>query len=326
MKIIGFEVRDDEKKYFKKYESQYQCEITCVSYALTQENLSIVKGYDGVSILGRCCITADVEDRLKELGVKCCVTRTVGYNHIDVNHAHEIDLKIANSNYPPTGVADYTVMLILMSLRHYKQAMWRANVNDYSLSGLQGRELHELTVGVIGTGKIGQCVIKNLSGFGCKILAYDMYQNDIVKKYAEYTDLDTIISACDVISIHTPLLESTYHLIDKEKITNMKDGVILVNCARGELMDIDSLIDGIEAKKIGALALDVIEGEDGIYHEDKRSDIISNQKMAYLRQFPNVIMTQHMAFYTDIAVESMVKCSVEAVHDFIKKGTCETSI
>lgn len=326
MKIIAFEVRDDEKEYFKKYESQYQCEITCVPYSLTQDNLSIVKGYDGVSILGRCCITADVEDRLKELGVKCCITRTVGYNHIDVNHAHEIDLKIANSNYPPTGVADYTVMLILMSLRHYKQAMWRGNVNDYSLNGLQGRELHELTVGVIGTGKIGQCVIKNISGFGCKILAYDMYQNDIVKKYAEYTDLDTIISSCDVISLHTPLLESTYHLIDKEKITNMKDGVILVNCARGELMDIDSLIEGIESKKIGALALDVIEGEDGIYHEDKRSDIISNQKMAYLRQFPNVIMTQHMAFYTDIAVESMVKCSVEAVHDFIKKGTCETSI
>lgn len=123
MKIIAFEVRDDEKEYFKKYESQYQCEITCVPYALTQDNLSIVNGYDGVSILGRCCITADVEDRLKELGVKCCVTRTVGYNHIDVNHAHEIDLKIANSNYPPTGVADYTVMLILMSLRHYKQAM-----------------------------------------------------------------------------------------------------------------------------------------------------------------------------------------------------------
>lgn len=235
-------------------------------------------------------------------------------------------MKIANSNYPPTGVADYTVMLILMSLRHYKQAMWRGHVNDYSLSGLMGRELHELKVGIIGTGRIGQSVIKNLYGFGCKLLAYDMYENEEVKKYAEYTDLDTIISSCDVISIHTPLIDSTYHLIDQEKINRMKNGVVLVNCARGELMDIDALIDGIESQKISALALDVIEGEDGIYHEDKRSDIISNQKMAYLRQFPNVIMTQHMAFYTDIAVESMVKCSVQAINDFIENGTCITRI
>jgi D-lactate dehydrogenase len=326
MKILAFEVRSDEKIYFKKYAAQYNCEITCVEDTLTYDNLSLVQGYDGISILGKSYITADLEDRLKEFGVTCCVTRTVGYNHIDVKHAHEIGLNIANSNYPPTGVAEYTVMLLLMSLRHYKQAMWRGHVNDYSLNGLQGRELHDLTVGILGTGKIGQCVIKNLSGFGCKILAYDMYENDTVKKYAEYTDLDTIISSCDVISIHTPLLESTYHFIDNEKIQRMRDGVILINCARGELMDIDALINGIESQKIGALALDVIEGEDGLYHEDKRSDIISNQKIAYLRQFPNVIMTQHMAFYTNIAVDNMVQCSVEAVHDFVKKGTCATSI
>jgi len=258
--------------------------------------------------------------------VTCCVTRTVGYNHIDVKHAHEIDLKVANSSYPPTGVADYTVMLILMSLRHYKQAMWRGHVNDYSLRGLQGRELNELTVGIIGTGKIGQCVIKNLSGFGCKILAYDVYENDMVKKYAEYTDLDTIISSCDIISVHAPLLDSTYHLIDQERIAQMRDGVVLINCARGELMDIDALIQGIESQKIAALALDVIEGEDDIYHQDMRMEIISNPKMAYLRQFPNVIMTQHMAFYTDVAVESMVGCSIKAIDDFMKKGTCETSI
>lgn len=148
----------------------------------------------------------------------------------------------------------------------------------------------------------------------------------MVKKYAEYTELDTIISSCDVISIHTPLLESTYHLINQEKIERMKEGVVLINCARGELMDIDALIKGIESRKISALALDVIEGEDGIYHEDKRSDIISNQKIAYLRQFPNVTMTQHMAFYTNTAVASMVKCAVEAVSDSVKRGACVTSI
>jgi D-lactate dehydrogenase len=148
----------------------------------------------------------------------------------------------------------------------------------------------------------------------------------MAKKYAEYTDLDTIINSCDVISLHTPLLESTYHMIDKDKISKMKNSVVLINCARGELMDINALIEGIESQKIGALALDVIEGEEGIYHEDKRIDIIRNQKIAYLRQFPNVIMTQHMAFYTDVAVESMVKCAIESLCDFVKNGTCATII
>ncbi|WP_123053906.1 D-isomer specific 2-hydroxyacid dehydrogenase family protein [Clostridium sp. JN-1] len=326
MKLLAFEVRNDEKAYFKKYALEYQCEITCISDPLTHDNLPMVQGYDAVSILGRSYITADLQDKLAEHGIKCCVTRTIGYNQIDVEHAHEIGLKIANSNYPPTGVADYTVMLILIALRNYKQAMWRGNVNDYSLNGLQGRELHTLTVGIIGTGRIGQCVIKNLSGFGCKILAYDMYENDTVKKYAEYTDLDTIISSCDIISLHTPLLESTYHIINQEKINHMKDNVVLINCARGELMDIDALIYGIESQKISALALDVIEGEDGIYHQDKRSDIISNEKMAYLRQFPNVTMTQHMAFYTDTAVSSMVNCAIKSARDLTEKGICDTII
>ena len=326
MKILAFEVYDDEKPYFDKYEAEYQCEITCVPDALTKDNLSLVHGYDALSILGRSFLNADIEDYLKQARIKCCTTRTIGYNHIDINHAHEIGLALANSSYPPTGVAEYTVMFILMSLRHYKQAMYRANVNDYSLSGLQGRELNELTVGIIGTGNIGISVIQNLSGFGCKILAYDMYENDTVKKYAEYTDLDTLISSCDVISLHTPLLESTYHIINDETVTKMKDGVILVNCARGELMDVDALIHGIESQKIGALALDVIEGEDDLYHKDKRTDIISNQKIAYLRQFPNVIMTQHMAFYTNIAVSNMVRNSIKAIHDLIETGTCSTKI
>ncbi|AAK80638.1 D-lactate dehydrogenase [Clostridium acetobutylicum] len=326
MKILAFEVREDEKLYFEKYAAQYNCEITCIEDPLTFNNLKIVEGYDGISILGKSHITCDLEDSLKSLNVNFCSTRTVGFDHIDITHAHEIGFKIANTNYPPTGVAEHTVMLMLMSLRHYKQAMWRGHVNDYSLGGLQGRELNTLTVGIVGTGKIGQCVIKYLSNFGCKILAYDMHENTDVTKYAKYTDLDTIITSSDIISLHTPLLEGTYHLINDEKINRMKDNVVLINCARGELMDIDALIRGVEAKKIGALGLDVIEGEKDLYHQDKRTDIISNQKIAYLRQFPNVILTQHMAFYTDIAVESMVKCSIEAIHDFIKTGNSKTSI
>lgn len=217
------------------------------------------------------------------------------------------------------GVAEYTVMMILMSLRKYKPALYRINVNDYSLDGLVGGELCEMTVGIIGTGKIGETVIRNLAGFGCRIYAYDIYEKEEVKKYAVYRDLDTIYKECDIISLHTPLMDSTYHMIDRDAVEKMKKGVILVNCARGELMDIEAVTRGVEDEKIGAVALDVFENENGIYHHDRRTEIIKNRDMAYLRQFPNVIMTQHMAFYTRQAVDSMVKCGVESLAAFARQ-------
>ena len=207
-------------------------------------------------------------------------------------------------------------MLILMTLRNYKPALYRINVNDYSLNGLIGKELHDMTVGIIGTGKIGAAVIQNLSGFGCKILAHSRHEDENVKKYATYVDMDTIYSECDIISFHTPLNDATYHMVNKRTIAKMKKGVILINCARGELMNINDITKGIEDEQIGALALDVFENENGIYHHDRKTDIIKNKDMAYLRQFPNVIMTQHMAFYTEQAVVSMVHCGLESLVAF----------
>ena len=194
-----------------------------------------------------------------------------------------------------------------MCLRQYKQALWRGQVNDFSLQGLQGRDMNELTIGVMGTGRIGLQVLKNLSGFGCRLLAYDVYKNPEVEKLATYVDQDTIYKECDVISLHMPLFDSTYHIINHETIAKMKDGVILINCARGGLTDIDALVDGVESEKIGALGMDTVEGEEGIVHEDRRTDIISNRNWFYLHQFRNVIMTQHMAFYTKEAVDSIVR-------------------
>lgn len=162
----------------------------------------------------------------------------------------------------------------------------------------------------------GAAVIKNLSGFGCKILAHSRHEDENVKKYATYVDMDTIYSECDIISFHTPLNDATYHMVNKRTIAKMKKGVILINCARGELMNINDITKGIEDEQIGALALDVFENENGIYHHDRKTDIIKNKDMAYLRQFPNVIMTQHMAFYTEQAVVSMVHCGLESLVAF----------
>ena len=291
MKIAAYEVRRDEQKDFAFIAEKLGVELTETEDNLTLENIDTVNGAEGVTTLGRTRFDRALLTAVKERGVKYISTRTIGADHIDLTAAKELGLKVCNSNYAPNGVADYTVMLILLSLRKYKPALWRAQVNDYSLAGLQGRELRNLTVGILGTGKIGAAVIKNLSGFGCRILASDIRD-----------------------------------FVNAETIAKMKDGVTIINCARGELMNIPDMIRGIETQKIGALALDVFDKEDGIYHENRRDDILSNRDMAYLRQFPNVIMTQHMAFYTDAAVQSMVFCGIEGLCDFAKTGHTATEL
>ena len=313
MKLYAFSVREDEKEYFAALPSRYGVELTESAGVITDEALAQMKGYDAVSILGMQKIDAPLLDRLKEAGIRYVATRTIGFNHIDLVHARKIGMHVVHAAYEPNGVADYTIMMMLLCLRHYKASLWRTNCNDYSLDGLQGRQMKDLTVGVMGTGHIGATVVRELSGFGCRILAYDVYESDEVKKYATYVELDTFYRECDIITLHMPLMDSTYHIINRESIAKMKNTVILINCARGALMDIEDLIEGIEKRHIGALGLDVMEHEEGIVHMNRKLDIISNRQMAYLRQFPNVVHTQHMAFYTDAAVRDMVFTSTEAM-------------
>jgi len=326
MKIIAYEVREYEQKIFEDIAEKYNIDIIYIKETLNDETIELAKGCEGVTILGRSKINSIILNKLKVFNIKYISTRTIGYNHIDIDYARRIGIKVGNSNYGPNGVADFTLMLMLMCIRNYKQAMFRGNVNDYSLDGLQGKEMKNLTVGVLGSGKIGSTVIDYLQGFGCKIVVYDAYPNDKVREKAKYVDLDTLYKESDVITLHTPLLKDTYHMINKESISKMKDGVILINCARGELMDIEDVIVGIETHKIGGLGLDVIENEEEIYHHDRRLDILTNRQMAYIRQFPNVTMTQHMAFYTDIAVSSMVECGVRSLVTFINTATSEYEI
>lgn len=325
MKIAVYSLRDDEKDFLEAQKKTLKVEIVQTQEEPSLENLSILKGCTGVSVLGQTSIGKELLDAWKEKGILYISTRTIGYNHIDVAYARKIGLRICNANYEPNGVSDFTVMMLLMCLRNYKQSLWRGQVNDYSLLGLQGREMRSLTVGIMGTGRIGQTVLRALSGFGCRLIAYDVHQNDEAKKYAQYLPLEEFYQQADVISLHMPLTGSTRHIINAESVQKMKDQVIIINCARGELADLDALIEGIESCKIGALGLDVVEGEEGITHIDHRIDIISNQKMAYLRQFRNVVMTPHMAFYTKEAVESMMNCGIRGIVEMSeqKKGSTE---
>lgn len=315
MKIYAFEVSDYEIEYFKQMERALNVSIELFSGSMDFGNLPDFEEGAGVCVLALREYHKEELDILKEAGVKYFSTRTVGYNHVDVAYAKEIGLHVCAGAYPPNGVADYTVMMILLCLRKYKQALWRTQVNDFSLDGLMGRELKDLTIGILGTGKIGSCVARNLSGFGCKLIAYDQYENESIKDIVTYMDLEDIYKEADVITLHMPLFDSTYHIINDETISKMKDGVILINCARGALMDTESLIRNIENEKIGALGLDCIETEEGIIHHNLRTEIFSNRQMAYLRQFKNVVHTQHMAFFTDCAIESMVESGIKGIID-----------
>ena len=326
MKIYAYEVREDEKEYFEELSAIPGIRLELHSEMLTVESIAGLEPNCGVTVLGMYTYGRRELDLLKSQDVLYLSTRTIGYNHIDIGYARQIGLHVCNAHYDPHGVADYTIMMILLCLRNYKQALWRTQVNDFSLTGLIGKELRDLTVGIIGCGQIGSTVIKELSGFGCRILAYSRHRNPDINNLAQYVSLDTLYKESDVISLHLPLTRETHHMISTEALSKMKKGVVLINCARGALTDIKALIAGIESEHIGALGLDCIEYEEDIVHRDLRTDILSNRDMAYLRQFKNVIHTQHMAFYTDSAVRSMVYCGVHGLIEMEQEKPCATQL
>ncbi|MDF2503858.1 D-isomer specific 2-hydroxyacid dehydrogenase family protein [Clostridium sp.] len=309
MKILAYSHREDETEYFKEFSKKYKVEVVLCEEAPTMENVDLAKGFDCISI-----ITTMIPDKLVEkfhqVGVKFISTRTIGYDHIDIKKAKELGVHVGNVTYSPNSVANYTVMMILMAIRKMKTIMECSNVQDYSLKGVQGKELQNLTVGVIGTGRIGQTVIKHLSGFECELLAYDLYENKKIKEYAKYVALEKLFKNSDIITMHVPATEDNYHLIDKGSISAMKEGVFIINTARGSLINTGDLIQGIEQKKIGGAALDVIENESNIYYNDLKCEILDNRELAILKSYPNVIVTPHTAFYTDQAVSDMVEHSI----------------
>ena len=220
MKIAAYEVRPDEKPVIERLCKQYDIELVSTPANLDKTTASMAAGCDGVTTLGQSDYCNEVLDELKGYGVKVLASRCVGYNHMNCDYARSLGFRLCNGAYAPNGVAEYTVMAILMCIRKYKKALYNTNDNDFTLKGKMGRELRTMTVGVMGTGKIGFTVIKCLSGFGCRILANDVYENDAVRQYAEYVDLDTLYRESDIITIHTPLLPSTTGMINKEAIAN----------------------------------------------------------------------------------------------------------
>ncbi|MFI3212363.1 MAG: D-isomer specific 2-hydroxyacid dehydrogenase family protein [Eubacteriales bacterium] len=323
MKLFFYALREfDELEYCEQYKEEFGIDFAHTAEYPTLENVSLARGCEAISMTP-CEMSAQLLEAFAGIGVKYICCRSIGYDHVDLIKAKELGMKVSNVTYPPNGVANYAIMMMMMCTRNMQHILKRVELQDYSLKKKLGRDLTMCTVGIMGTGKIGATVIKHLSGFGCRILAYDPYENKEVKKFAEYVNLEYLFEQSDVISLHMNATEENHHIICKESIQKMKDGVVIVNTARGKLVDSEALIEGLENKKIGGAALDVLEKEDGLYYYNRMAEVIVNRKLAILRSFPNVIMSPHTAFYTRQDVSDMVKGCFESVEAFANhKETC----
>lgn len=318
MKVFVYSMRAfDELPDFERFCAKYQVEWSYTEETPCMDNLEKARGYDVVNIITT-VIDRDMIDGWHACGVKCIATRTIGYDHIDWAYAKSLGMGVIHITYSPASVADYTIMMMLMGCRRIKHIMEHAAVQDYTLKGKIGRELPDCTVGIIGTGKIGSMVIRHLSGFGCRILAYDICKNSEIGGCAEYTTLERIWEECDIISLHAPATGENYHMVDAAAIARMKQGVMLINCARGSLIDTEALIAGIESGKIGFAGLDVIEQESGLYYFNRMGEPLNNPQLAVLRSYANVLVTPHTAFYTDRAVADMVENSIACAKDYME--------
>ncbi len=319
MKLIAYDCRSDELGYFKKFAQKYGVDLVLSKEDPGPENVAAAKGCSCISIITT-QMTRELLQQYYDAGVRFVSTRSIGYDHIDRKAAREIGMRIGNVSYTPNSVADYTVMLALMATRKVKAIVRRSEAQDFSLAGVQGVELHNLTVGVVGTGRIGRLVAERFAAFGCRVVAHDLYENKELRGVAEYVPLARLFAESDLITMHMPATKENYHLINAETIASMKDGVFLINTARGSLVDTQALLDAVESGKIGGAALDVIENETGLYYNNLKNGILTNRERAVLKSYPNVIVMPHTAFYTDQAVSDMVEHSIESCLLFTQGG------
>ncbi|WP_077611335.1 NAD(P)-dependent oxidoreductase [Clostridium sp. Marseille-P2415] len=313
MKIFVYSMRNyDELPYFKKFSDVYSVPFDYVKEAPSLDNLSLAKGYEAISVVTT-PVDAEMLDKMHELGIKYLGTRTIGYDHIDIEYARQLGIRVAHAKYSPDSVANYAIALILSGCRKINLISSQFKKQDYSLKGKMGIEISNATVGVIGTGAIGKTVIKRLYGFGCRILAYDIYPNDEVRKYAEYVDLEHIYQKSDIITLHAPATKDNYHMLNEKAFSKMKDGVIIVNCARGALIHTEALLNGLDSGKIGFAGLDVLENEEYLHSigEDAGEECLRVLKK--INENSNVVLTPHTAFYTALAVSDMVESCIQGI-------------
>lgn len=327
MKVIAYSVRTDEEASLKKHSESLDIELTIVKDMLTPDTADQVKDHDAVTFLGNDKVNKETLEIIHKHDVKYISSRAAGFNNIDIDTAKELGIKVANvARYSPYAVAEFTLTLAFTMLRNLPRALKRIQAQNYSLAGLIGQEMRFQTVGVIGTGRIGLTTASIFSGVCKRVIAHDVYENPEAKDIVEYVELDALLKEADIIALHCPYTKETHHLIDAEKLALMKQDAILVNTARGELVDTSALIDVLKTGAIKGYAGDVYEKEVGIVHRDHTNSIIPDPMFLGMINMPNVLFTPHYAFYTDIAVDNMVEYALQNLYNFYHGKSCDNEI
>lgn len=323
MKILFFDTKSYDKESFDKQAVNYpDIEIEYLKTDLAPKTAPLAKGYDAVCAFVSSDVGTKTVEALHEAGVKLILMRCAGFNNVDLDKAKEYDMKVMRvPGYSPEAVAEHAMTLALAVNRRIHKAYVKVRENDFSLGGLMGFNFYQKTAGIVGTGKIGAAMARICRGFGMKIIAYDVYENPSLKDFVTYVTLDELLAQSDLISLHCPLMDSTYHLINKDTIAKMKDGVILVNTSRGGLVKTNDLIDGIRARKFFGVGLDVYEEETKNVFEDRSDEILEHSTTARLLSFPNVMITSHQGFFTQEALEAISKTTLDNAVAFEKGET-----
>lgn len=304
--ITVYGCEPDEAAVFRAVAPGFGVVPTITEAGVCEANIALARGNRCISVGHKSTVTNSTLLALSRAGVGYLSTRSIGYNHIDVSYANSVGICVGNVAYSPDSVADYTLMLILMALRNAKSVIRRTDAHDYRLHDVRGKELRDLTVGVVGTGRIGTAVLDRLRGFGCRTLASDTRPNAT----AHYVRLDELLTQSDIVTLHTPLTTHTRHLLNRRRIARMRPGALVINTGRGALIDTDALLAALDSGRLGGAALDVLEGEDGIFYADCSNKPIENGPLLRLQELPNVLISPHTAYYTDHALRDTVENTI----------------
>ena len=321
MNVLFFGTKSYDREFFDKLNSSgkyHDIDITYIEPNLTPQTAKLADGYDAVCAF----VNMDICDKtvriLKKCGVKLILMRCAGFNNVDLDAAKENGITVMRvPGYSPEAVAEHAMALVLTADRHMHKAYIKCRENNFNLAGLMGVNLYGKTAGIVGTGKIGAAMARICKGFGMRVIGYDKFPNKALD-FIEYVDFDQLLKESDLISLHCPLTEENYHLINKDTIAKMKDGVILVNTSRGALIKTEDLIQGIRDEKFFAVGLDVYEEETGTVYEDMSDRILEHSTMARLLSFPNVCVTSHQGFFTKEALEAISETTMDNALAFLE--------
>jgi len=328
MKIAFFDTKPYDRPSFDRFGAESGVTFKYFETKLSEDTVELARGSDGVCVFVNDTVNAAVIDRLCELGVRVVALRCAGFNNVDMKHAFGRIHVLRVPAYSPYAVAEHTMAMLLTSIRRIHKAYIRTRDFNFSLAGMTGFDLHGKTVGVIGTGRIGRVFIDICRGFGMRVLAYDKYRAEGLDNgdTVRYVELDELFAKSDIISLHCPLTEETYHIIDSDSLEKCKRGVVLLNTSRGALVDAEALLAGIKSRKVGAACLDVYEEESDFFFEDFSGHILEDDTLARLISMPNVIVTSHQAFLTEEALSNIAETTVNNIKGFFETARCPNEL